>query len=307
MSSEPGRWRGVPASPPRSSRRRVILLGVWIVYPVDLHDLAELLRPLGRQLHLVRQLPDALHDRHDPHGDQEQRDLGRRRAGARDRDRARLRRADRAHPLVGRVQDRRLHADGGVALRRRRDLAHHVPAGAVAGRASTRSIGVGRTTRSSRRGRSRTRCPSGTNADGHAADGHRAQDAASGRAASALLRADRHPARPGAGGLRAGQSQPTPKAGRDHRRRLARLQAGRRHAGQGRAGRGRAPGRDGRAASTRRARRSASTTTAANGTFAFTGVEAGHLQGRRSARPRSGKPYGGVAWLGAEADHARRS
>ena len=62
-------------------------------------------------------------------------DLGRGGAGAGHGDRARLRRADRAHPLGGGVQDRRLHADGGVALRRRRDLADHVPAGAVAGRA----------------------------------------------------------------------------------------------------------------------------------------------------------------------------
>ena len=80
---------------------------------------AQLLRPLRRQLHRVRQLPLALHDAVDPNGDREQRDLGRRRARARDRDRARLRGAHRARLVGGRVQDRSLHADGDLAASRR--------------------------------------------------------------------------------------------------------------------------------------------------------------------------------------------
>ena len=56
-------------------------------------------------------------------------DLARGRAGARHRDRAHLRRPHRTDPLVGRVQDRRLHADGDLRVRGRDHLADHVRAG----------------------------------------------------------------------------------------------------------------------------------------------------------------------------------
>ncbi len=49
--------------------------------------------------------------------------------GVRHRDRPDLRGADRARPLVGRVQDGRVPADGDLGVRDRRDVADHVPAG----------------------------------------------------------------------------------------------------------------------------------------------------------------------------------
>ena len=91
-----------PAAEPRPARRAtstgalflapaLVLLGVWMVYPADLHDRPQLLRParLPRHLGRVRQLQDALHDVDADDRDQEQRDLGRRRARVRDGDRAR--------------------------------------------------------------------------------------------------------------------------------------------------------------------------------------------------------------------------
>src|SRR5439155_351518 len=71
-----------------------------------------------------------------PHdGDQGERELARRRAGGGDGDRADLRSADRADPLVGRNQDGGRHADGDLALRHRRDLAHDGTEGSEQGHA----------------------------------------------------------------------------------------------------------------------------------------------------------------------------
>ena len=129
-----------------SSRPPLILLFVWIVYPT----IYTIIRSFsGKQAH-EGFLPygdfvgfdnykalfttDILRD-----GDQEQRDLDPRRARHRHGYRSRLRGADRAHPLGRRVQDDRLHADGDLALRDRRDLARDVHQGSAARARSTRA------------------------------------------------------------------------------------------------------------------------------------------------------------------------
>ena len=130
----------------------LVLLGVWMVYPAiytiirSFFGQTRLPRHLGRD----RQLQAPLHDVDADDGDQEQRDLGRRRAGARHGVRADLRGAHRARALGGRVQDGRLPADGDLRLRDRRDLADHVPAGPEP-RRDQRARQVGRRASSARR------------------------------------------------------------------------------------------------------------------------------------------------------------
>ena len=161
----------------------------------------------------------------------------------RDRDRTRVRGAHRAHRVVRRVQDGRVHADGRVAVRGRRDLARDVPAGSVAGRRqrgdrrrARRDLAAGGTV---------GRAPLGPQRHGHVVDRHRPQVAPS-TGPDSVARADGHPADADPEGLQAGH-RAGEEAGRDHRHGLARLQARRRRAGQGRAGRARASGRDRRA------------------------------------------------------------
>ena len=90
-----------------------------------LHDRPQLLRTdrLPRILGRDRQLPHGLYELVLRHRDQEQRDLGGGRPGVRDRDRPSLCRPDGAHPLVGRVQDGCVPADGDLRVRDRRDVA----------------------------------------------------------------------------------------------------------------------------------------------------------------------------------------
>ena len=107
----------------------------------DPHDHPELLRPRRRRVHRARQLRDALHRRHAPHGDQEQLPLAPHRAGVRHGDRSRVRGPPRADPLLGRLQGRRLHADGDLALRRGSHLAPDVREGPVPGNGQRRDRG----------------------------------------------------------------------------------------------------------------------------------------------------------------------
>ena len=96
--------------------------------------------------------------------------------------------------LVGRVQDRRLPADGDLRLRDRRDLADDVPAGSEP-RRDQRPRQVDRGRRLSPRACSPRALPSTLVADGDSVGRARAEDAdASGRRRAA--RADRDPARP---------------------------------------------------------------------------------------------------------------
>ena len=107
----------------------LVLLGVWIVYPTIYTIVRSFFGRTGSTTSSGSTTTRRSSRRHADDRDQEQRDLGRGRAGVRDRDRAHLRRPDRAGQLVGRVQDGRLHADGDLRVRRRRDLADHVRAG----------------------------------------------------------------------------------------------------------------------------------------------------------------------------------
>ena len=107
----------------------LLLLGVWVVYPMVATMWRSLFNDRGYRVRLVRQLRADLHRGAAPDRAQEQRPLGPDRPRGGDGRRPGLRRADRTHPLVGRVQDRRLHAARDLAVRRRRDLADHVPAG----------------------------------------------------------------------------------------------------------------------------------------------------------------------------------
>ena len=109
-----------------------------------------------------------------------------------DRDRADLRGADRADPVVGRVQRRRVHADGDLALRRRRDLAAHVREGSRAGHGERLDRGRAQR-RVSRRACSRTRCPPAETGDRRHAGRLGAEHPAPGGERGAD-RADRHPA-----------------------------------------------------------------------------------------------------------------
>ncbi len=169
--------------------------------------------------------------------------------------------------LGGRVQDGRLHADGDLALRRRRDLAGHVRAGS---RPRRRQRGDRRSSQDAVRPAGRAlgraavdrRRSTGSPEQGFVA--RRSRWSPGGVALLGLtgIPPDEVPDGAEAGG-RAGAAP-----GRHHRRRLAGLQARRRHAGQGREGGARPARRDGRAPRRRRRRRSSSTTTEADGTFA---------------------------------------
>ena len=117
-------------------------------------------------------------------------------------DRARLRRAHRARPLGGRVQDGRLPADGDLGVRDRRDLADHVPAGSEP-RRDQRARQDGRRRRSARPGVLSSALPStpALQATRAARSCCKTPIAPGG---VALLGADRDPAEPGAQERRAG-------------------------------------------------------------------------------------------------------
>ena len=254
--------------------------------PDRLHDRPQLLRAdrLPRKLGRDRQLQDALHDLDADDGDQEQRDLGRGRAGARHRARADLRRADR-DACAGRSRSR---PPSSCRWRSRRSR----PA-SPGGSCTSRIPGSARSTRSRKIGLRRLqpgrRALAGVPVDPAAPDdpvrGARAEDAVSpGRRRAA--RAHRHPAGRGAEGRRPG-GRAGGEAGRDRRRRLARLHAGRRQARRGRQGRARAAGRDRRSFASRPARPCKSAKSAPNGGVRLHERRAGELPGGDRRRRRS--------------------
>ena len=179
-----------------------------------LHDHPQLLRPaaatsarwVGIDNYKTLFTTSTLHD-----GDQEQRDLGRGRAGVRHRDRPDLRRAHRARALGGRVQDGRLPADGDLRVRDRRDVADHVPAGPEPRRDQrARQGAVGR--RSAPPACSRAALAVDARRCSRRRGGPRPEDAAaSGRRRAA--RADRDRARPRCRRARSRRSTPAPKPG----------------------------------------------------------------------------------------------
>ena len=126
-----------------------------------------------------------------------------------------------------------LHADGDLAVRRRRHLARHGPAGADQGAVNAGIAAVHDAFTPP--GALPDASPVDAAADGVAADGLRAEEAARSRAASPLLGLTGDPARARCRRPRSRRSPPQPRAGRDRRRRVARLQARRRRARQGRA------------------------------------------------------------------------
>ena len=251
-----------------SSRRRSIFLGVWIVYPAVNTVIRSFYDRNGHQVRLVRQLPGALHD------------------PRRSRRRSRTTRSgSRVVPalvtaigLVFAVLTERVRWSLAFKTAVFMPMAISLFAAGVIWRLMDQKDPEQRraqrrdrrssTTRSTRRACSPTRSPSTPTLTRHAPS--RAlvlEDAAPARADVALLGLTGIPPDAGARRARSRRSQPQPRAGRDRRRRLARLQAGRRHAGQGREGRARPTRREGRAAATRRARQPATTTAADDGTL----------------------------------------
>ena len=223
-----------------------ILLGVWMVYPAVYTIIRSFFGQhgfLGTWVGIDNYKTLFTHVVADD-GDQEQRHLGRRRPGARHLDRAHLRRAHGARSLGGRVQDRRLPADGDLRVCDRRDLAAHVPAGPEH-RRDQRAQQVG-----PRRLQPRRRALLGVTLDSRAAGDvigrvdH--EDAcASGRHRLARSHGDR--SRPGAEERGAGGATGS-ETGRHRRHRLARLQTRRRQARRRREGRARVARGDRRAA-----------------------------------------------------------
>ena len=245
--AEPGRWRkhALAVGVPRAGRVLPLDLG-RLSDPV--HDQAQLLRPHQRELRLVRQLRGDVSQRRHRALDHQQPPLARDRAGPRHGDRAHLRRPHRAGQLVGRVQDGRVHADGDLRLRGRHHVANRLHQGARPGRAQRRHLrGEGRVQRV---GRPHAGATLDRRRDGHDRVGAHARPACrAGRRGP--LRADCDSLRRGPRGRRPGR-QAGAAPGRDHRRRVERLQARRRNPGRGRERRARAARRDPRPA--RRAR-----------------------------------------------------
>ena len=196
------------------------------------------------------------------------------------------------------VQDRGLHADGDLAVRGGRHLAPHV------------REGPRRRARSTRRSRS--------SHDAFAAPGvlPTAQPSTPTltrqrrRAASCCRRRVRAGRRPRCSGSPAIPPDDVPErrraggraaaaAGRDHRHRLARLQAGRRQA-RASSSRGELglPGVTVELRDSGGKRVASTTTTDDDGAFAFDDVEAGSYQRRDRRRRRSPRRSTGVSWLG---------
>ena len=117
------RWRPASSRPPPS------LLLVWVVYPAGSTIYRSFFSRSGDEFVGFENYQEIFHERPDAHRDQEQLPLAPDRPRVRDGGRPDLRRAHRAGALVGRVQDRRLHADGDLGLRRGRHLARDGPEG----------------------------------------------------------------------------------------------------------------------------------------------------------------------------------
>ena len=178
-----------------------------------LHGRPQLLRPDGLRRHSSGSTTTRRSSRrHPPTSIKNSAIWVARRPGDRHGDRARLRRAHRARPLGGRVQDGRLHADGDLALRDRRDLARHVHQGSEPGRRQRRhrrraELVRRRPARCPRRRRRRPRSPA-RRSDGFVL--HKAVSRGQRRAA----RADGDPARPTPVERKAGRDAAA-EAGRD--------------------------------------------------------------------------------------------
>ena len=116
---ETGAWRKYALAAGFLAPAAFFLL-IWIVYPAISTIYRSFFDKTGDEFVWFDNYKNALHERSHAHRDQEQRHLAAHRAGVRDGDWAHLRRPDRAGPLVGRVQDGRLHADGDLGVRGRR-------------------------------------------------------------------------------------------------------------------------------------------------------------------------------------------
>ena len=258
--------------------------------PDALDDPAELLRPERRQLHRDRQLPDAVRatrrsgrrSRTTSSGCSSCRCSSRRSVSS-----SRCRSAD---PLLRRVQGRRLHADGDLALRRRRDLAADVREDPAQGTVNASIAVVKDAVQPS--GRCPPRCPRATPSRAApirawfqhaAAHGRRRAD----RGLTSIRELDmrRCPASGGAGAR-----------SRHHRRRLERLHA-----------RWRTPGKvdDGELGLPNQEElrddsggRVQSSTTQPNGTFEFLQRCRGGTYRAAIASDTFAQPFAGVSWLG---------
>ena len=221
----------------------LLLLGVWVVYPTVSTIIRSFYDRSGDEFIGLDNYETLFTRRDAADRDPQQLPLAPRRPGVRDGGRARVRRSPGADPLLDRLQGRRLHADGDLALRRRRDLAVHVREGPEPGHDQ----------RGDRGGEGR-RQPGGRALVGasldrraHRRPGGRPRAAGAARAGRRrAARADRDPDVGRPRGRRAGR-RPGGARRRHHRGRVAGLQAGRRDAGRGRGRGARAPRGHGRA------------------------------------------------------------
>ena len=212
-----------------------------------------------------------------------------------------LRRAHGAHPLVGRLQDGRVHADGDLTVRRRRDLAHHVHAGpdrrgtlnaavrVVEGRGPSagRAVRRRRRRRTSSRGRPRraSRCARRVQPGQVAVlglTGIPPSDVPKGAAAGRRRRRRCRAPSPASSG--ATSSPAAASRARSSRARLG------------------IPGVTVAAARRAAASRSPPRPRKPDGTFAFPSLRRART-GSTSRPRRSGSPFAGVPWLGREPHH----
>ena len=291
------------ASPPLPRARARLPAGVWIVYPTIRTIVRSFFDRDGDEFVGFDNYKDAVHERHAHDGDQEQRALGRVVPALVTAIGLDLRRADRADPLVDRVQDGRLHADGDLAVRGRRDLAADGPEGPDQG--AVNATHQGRRRRVQPAGVLSTAQPSTRRAARAARTAGSSSRRRSSPGGVALLGLTGDPARARCPGREAGGRAARPLRGGINGVVWRDFKPGGGTPGKVEQRRARAPGRDRRAARLRRQDGRRATTTEPNGTFAF--------DERRSRAPTASAigadtfadAVRGRLLARAEADHAR--